>query len=198
MGQVPSRSHQLSGNAPPKVRLQGSCVMSNDGLIPVREIGKRRGFLRWLFLLVRQKGSWSPAAIAGESWRFFINIGLHREILRLLKLRPFDEIAQNNPGFAFKYVVPNYLARGFTIKERASCFLHHYRRMYAALPEYVLHQILQGDVRLHEIAEGRNCFALSIGSPELIADREGELSLDLRVMAERSLICPSPSSRAGW
>jgi len=125
--------------------------------------------------------SWSPAVIAGEFWRYLISIGMRREVLRLLRLRPYAEIVQNKPRFAFKYLAPDYLARSFTIKERASCFLYHYRRMYAALPENVLNQILQGDVTLHEIAEGGNRFALSISSPELIGDREGELSLDMQV-----------------
>ena len=107
--------------------------------------------------------TWSPFKILGELWRLLTNIGKQREILRLLKLRPFDEIVQNNPGLAFKYVARNYLVRGFTVTERVSCLLHHYRRIHAALPESVLRQILQGDVAFHEVSNGGNCFALTIG-----------------------------------
>ena len=150
-----------------------------------RELTKGLKFLRWALLLMRHKGSWSPAATAGEFWRFLFNIGRHREILRLLKLPPFDEIAQNNPGFAFKYVVPIYLTRGFTAAERVSCFLYHYRRMHATLPENVLRQILQGDVTLHEISNGVNRFALTMGLPGQRGHLEGELSLDLRANGKR-------------
>lgn len=181
MGQVPSRPFQISDNGPLNVRFQDSRATSSDGLIPVRKLKDQFGFVKGLLQLVSQKMSWSPAVIAGEFWRYLINIGMRREVLRLLTLRPYAKIVQNNPRFAFKYLAPNYLARGFTIKERASCFLHHYRRMYAALPENVLNQILQGAVTLHEIAEGGNRFTLSISSPELIGDREGELSLDMQV-----------------
>jgi uncharacterized protein VirK/YbjX len=118
-------------------------------------------------------------------WQLFINIGAYLEILTTLKLRPFDEIAQNNPGLALKFVVPGYLARGFTVSERVSCFLHHYRRLHAALPESVLRQILQGFVTLHELSDGDNCFALTIGLPRPPIDKEGELSLVLRVNGKK-------------
>jgi uncharacterized protein VirK/YbjX len=181
MGEIQSQTFQRSFNASRKVGFKDSHVTSNDGLIPLRQLGKRLGFLRWLILLARQKGSWSLASIVVEFWRFLTHIGWHREVFRLLKLRPFDEIAQNNPAFAFKYVVPIYLARSFTVTERASCFLRHYRRLYTALPENTLRQILQGSVTLYEIAEGGNRFALTMGLPGERGHLEGELSLDLRV-----------------
>lgn len=181
MGEIDSRSSQLSINGPPEVGCQDSRVTLNNGLIPAREIAERVGFLRRLLLLVRQKQSWSPVVITGQFWRYLINIGMRREILRLLKLRPYAEIVQNNPRFAFRYLASNYLVRGFTVKERASCFLNHYRFMYSVLPECDLHQILQGDITLYEIVKDDNHFSLSIGSPERIGDREGELSLDMRV-----------------
>ena len=156
-------------------------------MIPTNKLDERHRFLKWLYLLARQKGSWSPAVIADEFWRFLINIGAYREILRLLKLRPFDEIARNSPGWAFKYVVPNYLARGFTVTERVACFLHHYRRLHATFPDNVLRQMLQGDVSLHEISKGSNCFALTLGLPGQKGHLEGELSLDLRVDGNKVL-----------
>jgi uncharacterized protein VirK/YbjX len=132
-------------------------------------------------ILSRQRISWSPFMILGESWRLLTNIGVEREIRALLKLRPFDEIVRDNPGLALKFVIPNYLARCFTIDERASCFLHHYRRIHAELSDCVLRQILQGDVKFHEIAKGSNCFALTIGLPRPPFDKEGEMSLGLHV-----------------
>jgi hypothetical protein len=59
--------------------------------------------------------------------------------------------------------------------------LHHYKRIHAALPESVLGQVLQGSITLYEIAKGGNRFAFTVGLPERIVNKEGELSLDLRV-----------------
>jgi uncharacterized protein VirK/YbjX len=182
MGEIQSRPLQLSVSAPIKVGSQSSHITSDEGMVALRELGKLLELLRRrLFILARQRRDWSPFMILGELWRLLTNLGMHREILELLKLRPFDEIAQNNPRLAFKYVIPNYLARDFTLTERVACFLHHYRRMHAALPENVLRQILQGDVRLHETSNGINCFALTLGLPEPYLDQEGELSLNMQV-----------------
>jgi uncharacterized protein VirK/YbjX len=114
-------------------------------------------------------------------WGLLTNLGTQREILRLLELRPLDEIAERRPRLAFKYLLHDYLARDFRVPERASCFLHHYRRMHCVLPESALRQILQGDVTLYEIREGCSYFALTLGMPEPTFDREGELSIHLRV-----------------
>ena len=95
------------------------------------------------------------------------------------------EIVQNNPGFAFKYLAPNYLTRGFTVNERASCFLHHYRRMHAVLSESVIRQISRGCLTLYEIAEDGNRLALTTSLSEPFGDKEGELSLDLRVNGKK-------------
>jgi uncharacterized protein VirK/YbjX len=134
-----------------------------------------------VLILARQRLNWSPLQILVELWRLLTNFGMRREILSLLQLPPFDEIVQINPGLAFKYVVPNYLARGFTVSERVSCFLHHYRRMHAALPENVLREILQRDVTLHEIVKDGSRFAVTIGMAKPPFDKEGELSLNLKV-----------------
>jgi uncharacterized protein VirK/YbjX len=138
-------------------------------------------FPKRLLILARQKHSWSPALIADEFWRFITNIGRYREIRRLLKNHLYAEIVENNPGFAFKYIVPNYLARGLTVRERATCFLHHHGRMHAILSECALRQILQGEVTLHEIDKGDNRFALTICQARYPFDKEGELIINLKV-----------------
>lgn len=150
-------------------------------MISMNRLDEWHGFLKWMFLLLRKKHSWSPVLIVGELWRFLINIRKYREIHRLFKLKPFAEIARDNPGFAFKYLVPGYLARRFTATEGISCFLHHYRRIHAALPESAVRQILQGEIRLYEVDEGSKRFAFTVGLPERIIDKEGELTLNLRV-----------------
>jgi uncharacterized protein VirK/YbjX len=197
MDEVQGHPFHLSVNAPPEVGIQDSRVMTSNGLIQMPQLNERFGSLRWLFLLVRQKVSWSPVLIAGEIWRFLSNISAHQEILKLLKLRPFDEIAQNNPGIVFKYVARDYLTKGFTVTERISCFLHHYRRMHAALPECVLRQILQREVAFYEISIGDNCFALTLGLPGPPFDKEGELSLGLHV-DDRKIFDMSFTIAPGW
>lgn len=161
--------------------VQGLRVTSNDRQIPMRAVDKLLRRLQGAILLIRDKDSWSPAVIASESWRVLTNIDTQKEIFKLLKLRPFDEIAQEKPGLAFRYVVPDYLARGFSVSERAACFLHHYKRIHAALSENALRQILKQNVVVHNVSNGGNEFAFTIGSPEFPGRLEGELSVDLRV-----------------
>ena len=181
MGEVEGRSFRFPVNASPEVGLQDSHKVLGDGLALMRRLGRCFGFIRPLMILSRQRINWSPFMILGESWRLLTHIGVEREIRELLKLSPFDEIIQDNPGLALKFVIPNYLARCLTIDERASCFLHHYRRIHAGLSDCVLRQILQGNVIFHEIAKDGNCFALTIGLPRPPFDKEGEVSLRLRV-----------------
>jgi len=143
----------------------------------------RRTILRSLLTLGRQKRSWTPALLAGVTWRALTNIGTRDEIHRLLSLHPYAEFAQSNPRFAWKYLTRNYLIRGLTVAERASCLVHHYRRLHAVLPEHHLRRILQGEEILLEIPKCANRFTLTMGLPRTI-DQEGEMSLNFRVDGE--------------
>ncbi len=185
MGEIQSRSFEVSECASSRAGSQDSQVRSREGRMLERQHANWSGLLTWPLILARQRASWSPFVIAGELWRLLTHIGKLREILRLLKLRPLDELYERSPRLAFKFVASNYLARGFTVIERASCFLHHYRRMHSALPESTLRQILHGYVTLHEFDQGGNRFALTMDLPEQIGDCEGELSLDLRVNGKK-------------
>jgi uncharacterized protein VirK/YbjX len=91
-------------------------------------------------------------------------------------------MVQSNSRFAFKYLTRDYLVRGFSVTERASCFLHHYRRLHELLPDCLLRQILQKELTLHEFPEGdnRRRFALTLGLARPY-DNQGELTLRLRV-----------------
>jgi uncharacterized protein VirK/YbjX len=185
MGEIQGQPFQNSVNFPLEISPQDSRATPNDGQILVRKLDRRLGFIRWLFVLARQKNSWSPVLIAGELWRLLSNIDKHRKIISLFKLPPYAELFQSNPGFAFRYLTPTYLARGFKGAECASCFLHHYRRLHAALPESVLRQILQSNVTVHEIVEVGNHFAFTLSLPDSIDDKEGELSLALLVDSKK-------------
>jgi len=171
----------LSDDPPISLSLDGAHVLSDDAKTPQRELNKPRPFFNWLITLVRQKRSWLPSVVLGEAWRFLSNIHKHREIRKVLKLKPFAEIAQDTPGFAFKYVTPDYLARGFTITERVSCFVHHYRRLHSTFSERALREVLIKDLTIHKMSKGDNSFTIMIGPPDALSRLEGELSLNLLV-----------------
>jgi hypothetical protein len=120
-------------------------------------------------------------AQCGVIWRGFTHVRMHREVLRyLLKLPPYTELVFSNQSFAFKYLIQNYLARGFSVDQRVACFLYHYHRLNAALPDSLLRRILQEDVTIHEIPEDPNRFIVTMGMSRPII-KEGELSIHLRV-----------------
>ena len=133
--------------------------------------------------LARQRKTWSPALLAGVSWRAVTNLGTHREVLRFLKLPILTQVVRDNPRFPFKYLTHDYLVRGFTIPTRASCFLHHYRRLHAALPDRLLRVALQADIPLVELTGGGHRFAIAMGL-SMPFDKEGEMSLNLQVEGE--------------
>ena len=131
----------------------------------------------------RRRTSWSPWLLAGVVARGVANFGAYRDVLRLLKIPALAEIAQSTPRFAYKYLSRNYLARGLTTAERASCFLHHYRRLSSALPDRFIHQAANGYLALHEIRIDDHRFTISMGISQYF-DTEGEMSLYLHVNGE--------------
>ncbi len=142
----------------------------------------RRALFGSIALLARQEKTWSPALLSGVLWRAAANPGTIWEVRRLFRLPPFAEVTQTNPRFAFKYLTHDYLARSFNVTERASCFLHHYRRLHSLLPDSLLRDILRTDVTLHEITSGGHLFAVTTGlTKPLYCDKEGEFSINLHV-----------------
>jgi hypothetical protein len=122
-----------------------------------------------------------PALLVGVLWRGLTHIGTHRRLLRfLLGIPAYAEFVFSSPSFAFKYLTKNYLVRDFTLADRVSCFLHHYKRLKMALPDSLLRLILQQDVVLLEICEGAHRFSITLGLSRPY-DEEGELSLNLCV-----------------
>ncbi len=159
-----------------KVTVKVDCMTAgNESLTTAKA-----GFLEPLSILARQRESWSVALLPGLLMRALANMGTLHQVFQLLMLQPFAQAARANPRFAFKYLTHDYLVQGFKVAERAACFLHHYRRMHATLPDYLLQQILQGDVTVHTIPECGNQFSLSMGYSRAY-DKEGELSINLLV-----------------
>jgi uncharacterized protein VirK/YbjX len=138
------------------------------------------GLLGTIAALAREKKTWSPGLLPGVLWRAVSNIATFYGVLQLIKLHPFSEAARLHPRFAFKYLTHDYLARSFTVPERAACFIHHYTRLRAEFPDRLLRQCLRADITLHEVECGASRFAFSMGLPR-IWDKEGELSLNLHL-----------------
>ena len=51
-------------------------------------------------------------------------------------------------SFLFIYLPHGYVARTLTMAERAACFLHHNRRLYAELPDELLRILLADELEL--------------------------------------------------
>jgi uncharacterized protein VirK/YbjX len=151
-----------------------SAVTGNDG----QSATAPRGLLGPISALAREKKTWSPGLLPGVLWRGLTNLATFRDVLQLIKRHPFSEAARLHPRFAFKFLTHDYIVRDFSVPKRAACFLHHYRRLQAALPDHLLRQTLEGDVTLHEAVRGCNRFGFSIGLSR-VWDKEGELSLNL-------------------
>ncbi len=143
----------------------------------------RGALLGPLSILARQRKTWSPVKLAGVLWRAVTNISRHRKVLKLLKLPAYAEFAHTDPRFAFKYLTHDYLSRGLTVAERAACFVHHYKRLHAELPEGFIRQVLVRDITLVELREESHLFSITLGQSRP-HDKEGELSLNLLVDGE--------------
>jgi hypothetical protein len=140
-------------------------------------------YLRQLLTMAAKGGPLSPLRIARLTWGGLTSITVQPEIIRLLRLEPYAQIAQDDPRFAFKYVTLEYLAHGMSTSERAASFLWHYNRLHAALPSPLLRQIMAGTVSICEISEDNHCFTISMGMSRPIHN-EGEMSLNLLVNGE--------------
>jgi uncharacterized protein VirK/YbjX len=166
-------------------------MISNHSYVPVKVHGRastvHKAFIRLLSTLAREKNLSSLARHAVVLWRTVTNLHTHLDARTLLKHPLYAEVAQKNPRFVYKYLTSDYLLHGLTVGERAICFLHHYRRLSEILPESILRQVLWDEVTLHEIFDGENCFAITMGlsGPN---DKEGEMSLNLRVNGDASFI----------
>ena len=147
---------------------------------PRREAAAPGLFLGPLSNLARQRKSWTPALLAGVLWRAVSNIGKHRRIMELLKYPEFAELAHADPRFAFKYLTAGYLARSFSVADRATCFTHHYQTLHSILPRPFLVRILRGDTMLLQIREADTRYTVTFGLSRQ-HDKEGELSLNFQV-----------------
>lgn len=128
----------------------------------------------------RQRRSW---LLAGISWRTLTHLRIHKQVEEFLKLPPFVDTVQDNPKFAFKYLTESYLIMDLSIADRASCFLHHYKRLYETLPDRLLRQVLHWGIDLCDFCEEGVRFTVKWGSSRPFG-KEGEMSLLLLANGE--------------
>lgn len=128
----------------------------------------------------------SPARFFRVLWRI-VTIGPSQAgAFGLLRIRPLARFVYANPKFLFKHLPPKYLIRNLPAPTRTVCFVHHYRRLHAALPESLFERILQENISLYQLCEGEHRFAVSMGRARTVkntrqVDHEGEMSLNVLV-----------------
>ena len=137
-------------------------------------------FLSHLSNLARRKKTWTPALLADVLWGAVSNIDRHRRIRQVLKYPEYAELAHADPRFAFKFLTHGYLARSFSVAQRATCFTHHYQTLHAVLPRPFLIRVLHRDLTLLHICNADTCYSVTFGQSRS-HDKEGELSLNLQV-----------------
>lgn len=133
-----------------------------------------------LLQLARQKYFWSPPRLFRIILALASNIRRQLEIFRLLAFPAFQQLVLANPEFPFRYLSRDYLARGLTTGDRASCFMNHYKQLKARLPAILLNKTLQQGMTLYEMEEAGSLFAITLGFSRKEV-REGELVLHLAV-----------------
>jgi len=143
-----------------------------------------RLLLEPLWALAHERRTWSPRLFPRVVWCALHSIGSHREILRVLTFPEFGELTRDYPRFAFKCLMQDYLARGFTVKARASSFINHYSWLHEKLPSAFVERLLREKVPLVVIHHSLNVFTIDCAFAGFV-DKEGELELRLNVGDER-------------
>jgi uncharacterized protein VirK/YbjX len=92
----------------------------------------------------------------------------------------FANFLRTEPRFRFKFLIRDYLVRGFSTAERTACFLHHYKRLHTSLSADLLHRILHQRVTVLEAQRGDIHLEISLCFSRPF-EKEGELSLNLHV-----------------
>lgn len=149
-----------------------------NSAIPLRE--STAGPVRSLLLFAREKYYWSPARVFRTLLGVSTNLPRQIEILRLMRFPAYAEFLRADPRFRFKFLIRDYLVRGFSTGQRAACFLHHYKRLRASLSADLLHRILYQKVTVFEAEQAGLHVEISLCFSRPF-EKEGELSLHLHV-----------------
>lgn len=126
-----------------------------------------------------QREYWYPPRLARIVWSAIRNIRPQIEICRILSQPGLKAAASRHPVFPFKYLSTLYLVRGLTARERARCFLHHYRYIQERLGNGIVSESLLRDTPLIELHEAGHTCVITMAPPSEDALWEGELALTL-------------------
>jgi uncharacterized protein VirK/YbjX len=123
---------------------------------------------------------WSPARILRTVWGITTAIPWQVEILRVMRSAPYAEYVKTDPRFRFKFLIRDYLVKGFSTAKRAACFLQHYKRLHSVMSSELLHRVLYQKAILFEThRDGMDIqISLCLSRP---FEKEGELSLNFCV-----------------
>ena len=138
-----------------------------------------------LFKFARAQDYGWPLRQGRAGWAIVTNLRRQREIFQLLRRPAFASLRLPDARFAFKYAVTNYLARGLTHRERADCFLHHYRRLHEEFSADLLRRTFDCDVTLFETRKGGCHYSVAMSVAKKSDFREGELILELKAEGAR-------------
>ena len=142
---------------------------------------KQRGRLPFLLsYIARNSDKWPVARLAHVLLNLLVSIPRQLEICKVMQTPAYKGLPRLNPLKPFRYLGDNYLARSFGLATRASCFLHHYRRLGIEIPDKLLSRMMLGNVLLFEMHQGGQSFGVSIGRSTSNL-YEGELSLNFLV-----------------
>ena len=142
--------------------------------------GPRGGRLGSVLIFARDRYYWSPARMFRNLWGVSTNILRLIEILRILRFPAYAEFVRTDPRVRFRFLIRDYLVRGMSTRQRAACFLHHYKRLHASMPPRLLHRTLHRGITVFEARRDDIQLEISLCFSRPF-EKEGELSLNLVV-----------------
>jgi hypothetical protein len=141
---------------------------------------RKNKFFASILSLAARKYYWAPARLARIALGLATNIPKQLQIFHALAASAYSDTIKKDPRFPFRYLGEDYLARGLSYFRRASCFVHHYKRLNELLPDRFLRRILDSDVTLSELSEGNNSFRIAMSMTKVLY-QEGEMSINFEV-----------------
>lgn len=123
---------------------------------------------------------WSLPRVTRLIWGVATTIPLQLELFRLMREPNYAKLLETEPRFRFKFLIRDYLVRGFTASQRTACFLHHYKRLHASVSGELVQQLLHRGVTVFQVQKDdiRIEVTLCYSRP---FEKEGELTLNLHV-----------------
>jgi uncharacterized protein VirK/YbjX len=177
-----NRIHDLDVLSPSEYRHESICqsILSSFSTRQPRPSGHPTAASASVLVFARDMYYWSPARVLRTVWGILRTLPRQIEILRVMRLPAYAEYVRTDPRFRFKFLIRDYLVRGFSITERSACFLHHYKRLLASMSASLLHRVLYQNVTVFETRNDGMDLRISLCFSRPF-EKEGELSLNFHV-----------------